>query len=1139
MTVLRATLFETLHLYTPDGHSLDLGSPTTRSLIAYLLINRGRPSDRRRLAFQFWPRATESAARRNLRQYLHHMRAALVPIDPNGSLLLTDGATVQFNPQADFSLDTETFLRETLPEASLQEVDHALSLYRGDLLEDIYDDWCEVERNRFRQLWLTTLDRYSQTLQSIGQLNEALVIVQKWITAEPFDETAQRRFMQLLALSGDRARAIHAYQDFAKKLDGEIGSVPLPETQALLQLIQNGQTPINLEVPNLGPSHRHDTASSLQRSPVRPVPPFVGRQREIATFEDAYQQVRAGSGRLVFITGEAGIGKTRLLQKYLSLLSDSPSLQSSCYELDSLTPFAPLRHAFENSETFDKLLNALNVQFPSAWSAPLIQILPTLAKRFPYASPPINPTDGGMLREAFINLLVWLSEASRGHPLLLILDDLHWADTSTWELLAALARRVTSAPLLVIGLVRVEDLPAERLPMFHTIQRSDHILTFELPRLTEIETADLARQLDPKEAVDSIFIQRLYHETEGNPFFIVETMRALQENGSTRTAPISSMPHSIQRVIEARLDRLAPASREALASAAAIGRSFTPRLLQEILQASSEDMPALIEEWLHRGLIHEEAGGYDFRHDKIRQVAYGGLTRARREFIHGRIADVLENAIPKANVSTLAYHYARSDQPLKTLPFLTQAGEQALRLRSYHEARQFGLQAVNLLGQLPGPRQRSERIDVSLQLAQAYAFTGDLHRAIEIIQETEQFAFAFGDEHRLGQVFRRAAQFFWLNNQAETASDYARRALRLAEDLSDTELHYASLRMLGRAAIALSAYDDAIAYLLRYVNLYDGEAEMTPQALLPGDLSIVLGYLGVAYSRIGSWERAYDAARRGLKLAESATSGTMDTRSVFARMQLAMVEASHRKWGACLNTLGSIKEPQDADEITPPLYMALCLRGYALANNGKPAQGIDTIQTAMNWAELTKHRVFHYLPRLFLVESLLITGQVRRAQVENDRALKETHHAGNRWASGFALKLSADIGARLSKPNWLKVESDLIESMNLFRQIRARPDLARTYLSLRRLYDRAGQTAWAVDCHFRAITIFDELDMDEELRLAQGQAAGDRRGAVVISDMPLRGPNVPVEEGKGTDSNGDKHKTQKPFDALSTEMGKS
>jgi hypothetical protein len=257
-------------------------------------------------------------------------------------------------------------------------------------------------------------------------------------------------------------------------------------------------------------------------------------------------------------------------------------------------------------------------------------------------------------------------------------------------------------------------------------------------------------------------------------------------------------------------------------------------------------------------------------------------------------------------------------------------------------------------------------------------------------------------------------------------------------------------------------------------------------------------------------------------------------------MQLAMIEASHRKWEACLGTLQAIGEPQNLEEITPPVYMAMSLRGYALANTGKTTRGIRAIQSAIEWAEGTKHRVFHYLPRLFLAESLLNVGQIQQAQVENERALKETRQAGNRWAAGIALKLSAEIGTRMASPNWRQVESDLIDSMNLFRQIRARPDLARTYLSLRRLYDRAGQTAWAVDCHFRATTIFDELGMDEELRLAQGHAAGERKGAVVISDMPLRGPNSSVEETMGTVSHKEhKPKTRSQFDALFPEAGTS
>lgn len=1104
---MRATLFETFRLLDPEGQPIDPGSPTTRSLIAYLLLNRSRPSDRRKLAFTFWPRTSESAARRNLRQYLHHMRAALAPVDPDGTLLLAEGTSIQFNPQVEISLDVARFLYETRPEASEVEIEHALTLYTGDLLEDIYDDWCVSERERLRQVWLGTLDRHSQILQATRRINEALSVVQTWVNAEPFDETAQRRLMSLYALAGERAKAIQSYHTFARSLVDELDTKPLPETQSLLQSIQSGGALVETEPSKVIPSPRRGVVPKPQPFSTFP---FIGRKREIDTLTDAYKAAGRGVGSLVFVTGEAGIGKTRLLHEHLAMHPDFFGLHCACYELDSMVPFAPLRQAFEISLLHEQLART---QLPPSWATNLIPILPGLARQIPYANFPVHQVDGATLREALVNLIIHLSETCQTPPMQLILDDLHWADTPTWELLASLTRRVQTTQLLIIGLFRVEDLPSERRPLLRTIQRSDFLRTLDLPRLTSNETSDLASFLNPQEASNSIFLQRLYQETEGNPFFIVETVRALQETGGTQIPlPVVSIPNSIQRVIEARLDRLGADSREALACAAAIGRSFTYPLLHEILGDSGERIILFIEEWLQRGLVLEGAQGYDFRHDKFRQVAYGGLSRARREYIHGRIANVLENAIPPADVTTLAYHFARSDQPLKALPYLTQAGEQALRLRSYHEARQFGLQAVNLLGQLPGPRQRSERIDINLQLAQAYAFTGDMQRAIEILNETEHLAVVLGDEGRLGQIFRRAAQFFWLRGQPETASDYARRTLRVAEELENTDLLYASLRMLGRVSIAMAAFDDAIAHLLRYVNIYDEIIGTDPRLRPPEDLPIVLGYLGVAYSRVGSWERALAVSERGLSMAEAGSGRSLDATTIFARMQLAMIQAGLHKWEQCLDILSPIPETQEFEEITPPLYMVLSLRGYALAQSGEATAGIHAIQSAINWAEGVRHRVFHYLPRLFLAESLFLAGKIPAALKEVRIALREAQGAGNRWAAGIALKLQADINTRLPSPKWTQIEGDLIESMHLLRQIRARPDLARTYLSLRRLYDRAGQIAWAVDCHFRAITIFDELKMENELRFAQGQAARERQGAVVIPNLPLRGPNVTMEE---------------------------
>ncbi|MFO3796598.1 MAG: ATP-binding protein, partial [Anaerolineales bacterium] len=361
---------------------------------------------------------------------------------------------------------------------------------------------------------------------------------------------------------------------------------------------------------------------------------------------------------------------------------------------------------------------------------------PEVRRLFPYL-PPSSESGMTNLRAALTQLVLAMAEQGTP-PLHLILDDLHWADTQTWEWLADLARRIKDVPLLILGLYRPEDLPQDRWPLLRLLERSPFVMSMKLSPLTPEDALSLAGHLLPQRELDGILGERLYQETEGNPFFIIETIQALQERKPGERFPLHSA--SIQQVIQARLERLPPASREALGAAAAFGRPFSLALLHALLERPREELVAEIETWVQRGLVQEVRQGYDFRHDKIRQVAYNGLSRARREYLHGRIAEILEDSLPPTDVATLAYHYSRSDQPLRALPYLVRAAEQALKLRSYAEARQFGLQAVNLLGQGSGPAPRSQRVEINLQLAQAYAFRGNLTRAIEILSETEHLA---------------------------------------------------------------------------------------------------------------------------------------------------------------------------------------------------------------------------------------------------------------------------------------------------------------------------------------------------------------------------------------------------------------
>jgi DNA-binding SARP family transcriptional activator len=1123
MNLLRVQLFQNLQVTTADGQPIDLGSPTTRALFVYLLLHRGRQIDRRRLAFSFWKDAPEAAARRNLRQYLHRLRRALEAAGVPIQKILIEEPSLQFVEGDEVWVDVEVFQEGSRPQASLEAMAAAAALYTGDLLPEIYDEWCEQERCTLRNEYINLLDRLSQTMQNLNRVEEAIAYATRWTQVEPLDEAAHRRLMSAYALAGDRHRALQQYQGLQARLQRELESPPLPETQALAKSIQSGafqQESLQASHPRVRLPAAVENSSDLE---------LVDRQEELERLEDVFKDAQNGAGGLVLISGESGIGKTRLVVEYLNRHPGLTVLQGTGHELEAAVPYASLRQLFAEAASF---LPPALVEAQPVWLQSLATYFPTLlgrpAHRQAMASP---PAEAAMLNEPLSRLVVSLADAQPpGKPLHFILDDLQWADGLTWDFLGLIARQATGLPLVILGLCRLEDLPRERARLIRTLERSGLLRHFPLKRLTLDETKELSRQVLPSERMDDLFILRLHKESEGIPFFVIEMARALQENARLAATPGGMpgfvLPISIQRVIEARLDRLSQPGQALLAVAAAIGRAFTFQFLLQVSQApglstTTQEAVVLVEEWLQRGLVREvtytsgrsgresPSQRYDFAHDKIRQVAYASLSQARRQYVHRSIAEVFETSIPPAEPATLAYHFARSDQPLRALPYLTRAGEQALQIRSYQEARQFGLRAVSLLGRMPGPRERTERLDLNLQLAQAYAFTGDLDRALEIIQETERLADSLGDAGHLAQIFHRSAQLFWLRGQPQAAGDYARRTLRFAEDLNDERLQQAALRMLGRVGIALSMYDDAITYLQRYAN----------QPRQPPDLAIVKGYLGVAYARVGGWNRAMQAAQEGLELAEREGSSQAIS---FARMQLGFVYADLRKWDLAQETIQPVPDPLEGHyplngevtsaeplQLTPVGFMLLGLRGRILAHQGNAQAGIATIRPALEWAERVNYRVFHYLPRLFLGESLFIAQKYAQAIQETALAVEHARAAGNRWAVGIGLRLLADSQFRLPNPNWAQVEDHLIESMELLRQVRARPDLARTFLSLRRLYDRVGQIAWAVDCHFRATTIYEELDMLEDLRSAQGQAGGERRGAAVVTGVQLRGPNLP------------------------------
>lgn len=1107
MHSLSIHLFQTLSVRTADGQILDLGSPTTKSLFAYLALHQGQILDRRRLAFLFWPRSTEAAARRNLRQYLHRIRRALEPVDTDGRFLNTAGHNVSFTPPDDHFLDVAAFeAAVNNPNGSLES---AVSLYTGELLEDVYDDWVQPERERLARLYREALTRLIANSQQAGQIQTAISYAEQFLAAEPLLENAHVRLMQLYYQLGDRARAMQQYTQLTTVLQQELGVEPLPETKAVYRAMLDGTYNNPALLANTPISASPVVPEAPDQTPETAV--FIGREKELAWLDEALQQVRQAQSRFYFLQGESGVGKTRLVEEWISR-SQRPwyLLSGRAHEFESMIPYAPLAQALRIAARESAIPWDL-FQPPPPWLPALLPLLPDLPAAFPGQKLEFAGAQYHII-ESLGNFLLTLA---RHQPLVIYLDNLHWADGPTWNFLGYLAQRTWQLPLLLIGTLRVEDMPPERSRLLRKLVRKQLAEVRTLPRLSQSESNELVRALMPNTNLDPVFLRRIYEEAEGNPFFVIETVRAVREAGGDWTEsvptdasgnrPFFAIPLQVQVVIEARLDKLSKKSREALGVAAAIGREFSFHLLQEVSRSDTETLLNALDQWLARGLVRETREGYDFTHEKLSQVAYQQLSRARRQWIHRQIADFLANNQPGSGTSPaqLAHHYYLCDEPGLALPYLAQAGQRALTVRSYAEARELGLQAIGLLGRTPRLNGKSltERIDLNMQLAQAYAFTGSLAKALQLLQEAERMAEAEGDAMRLAQIFRRSAQIFWLQGSPATADDYARRTLRHAEELDDARLRFAALRMLGRANIVRSRYDDAIAYLLRYIDLAEQEAARP-------DLPAIYGYLGVAYARVGSWQRALDAAQHGLDLASADLVGAMH---IVARMQLAFVYSELREWEQALAVAEPLQDTWQEEGMTPYAFMLRSVNGRCQAQIQGSVAGVQEIEAALKWAEEVDYRVQVHIVKLYLAQAQFRLGQKAMALESTRLATDHAARIGDRWAQAVGLRTQAEITMRLPHPDWLKVESQLVHSAALLRQIRARPDLARTYLALRRLYDRAGQTAWAVDCHFRATTIFEELGMETELREAQGQPAQERTGAVVIHGLDLRGPHQPYE----------------------------
>lgn len=700
LSPLHLYLLGDFRLLSGDAPVMTVNSLRQQSLLAYLVLHRTAPLDRSHLAFLLWPDATETHAHANLRKLLHQLRQAFPTID---HFLHADRLTLAWQPAADLLwtfdvLDFEQALtqaeqaeRDQDTAALRQALERAAGLYHGDLLPGCYDEWIVPERDRIRQLFFQTLERLLRLLEEEREYDAAIKAARRLLRYDPLHEETYRLLMRLYALCGNRAAALRTYHTSVTVLERELGTGPSEATRAAYEALV-----------------RSDTAPVTQTGPLtarRTAPPLLGRKVEWRQLQEEWRKAASGRPHIVILTGEPGIGKTRLAEELEVWVSRQgmTTVSSRCYTALEQLAYAPVTTWLRT----DALQSVLSTFDPTRLTE-IARLLPEVLATHAKLPRPTSMTEGWQRQHFFEALARTLLSARQ--PLLLLLDDLQWCDNETLAWLQYLFRFEPGARLLLVGTVRAEELqPGHPLVAFLRALQHDRLVT-EIPlgRLTAAETASLAEHITGR-PLAAMVGDTLFHETEGNPLFVVEMARAdtlgRHAGGQTEAKSLPLLlPPVVQAVLAERLAQLSPLARQVANVAAVIGREFSFAVLA---QTSSEDEEVTVrglDELWQRRLVREQGTGaaetYDFSHDKLRELVYASLSPTSRRLLHRRVAEAFQAVYVEDQdmvSGQIAVHYERGHLPERAIHYYLQAGEAERRIYANAAAQHAFERAVALL----------------------------------------------------------------------------------------------------------------------------------------------------------------------------------------------------------------------------------------------------------------------------------------------------------------------------------------------------------------------------------------------------------------------------------------------------------
>lgn len=666
-----------------DGVGVSMPTRKSLALVAYLTLEG--PQTRAHLSDVLWGELDDAGARKNLRKELFRLRDT-----PLRAHLETDDDRVGLTA---FSCDVSRFVALTETDAGA-----ALEVYGGPLLMDLevsgaerFQDWLDAARERLGNLYRRTLEAQARTLEDRGDLRAALDAFERLVGLDELQEVHHREVMRLRWRLGDRRGALAQFERLTQVLEHELGLEPLAETMALARRIEAADASDEPDNPQSNPDRT--TIPNLER------PPLVGR-------EHAWAWLEAHMHGLALLVSDAGMGKTRLVGDYAR--SRGAHLVLRGFESASGTPFYPvaagLRTALEAGQLEPDALEPV-------WRLEASRLVPELAGTE-------RPTDGMPRPEGRARFLEGLSRAilcTVTNNGVLVLDDLHWFDASSLELISHLVRqmRANQASVQVIGTARALELYEHQSAQhaLSALEREGLLVRHDLEPLSRAQVLSLVQSLSGDRA--ALFSSRLFEATGGNPLFLLETLRNLFQNALLRledghwVTPFDEatedytelpIPPSVREIVLGRLDRLGGITRRWLEAASLAAEPFSADVLDGATALSDWERLDALERALEAQVLQPseapKGSTYRFGHDLIRRSLSGGLSLERRRLIHRRLASNLMDA--RGAPAVIADHLEHAERFADAIPWRIRAAEAAQAIYAHAEARASYQRALEL-----------------------------------------------------------------------------------------------------------------------------------------------------------------------------------------------------------------------------------------------------------------------------------------------------------------------------------------------------------------------------------------------------------------------------------------------------------